>query len=85
MTAEPEDGSMEEAPEAVNEQHGPPVEVHTTHEDEMGGHHVHSIHADGHEHHSDHGSREEAHEHVGKLHGIGVKEHAEPDGDESEP
>jgi hypothetical protein len=80
MTAEPEEGAMggEEDGTQVHEQHGPPMAVDTQHEDEMGTHHVHSMHADGHEHHSDHGSREEAHEHVGKLHGIGAKEHAEP-------
>lgn len=75
---EAEDGAM------VHEQHGAPMEVHTEHDEQMGTHRVHSVHADGHEHHSDHGSREEAHEHVGKLHGIGGAEHAEPDGDEGE-
>jgi hypothetical protein len=76
--AEPEDGAM------VHEQHGAPMQVNTEHDDSMGVHHVHSVHEDGHEHHSDHASREEAHEHVGKLHGIGAKEHSEPDGDEGE-
>jgi len=83
MVAEPEEGAMggEESPEQVHEQHGPPMEVHTQHDD-AGMHHVHSVHMDGHEHHSDHGSREEAHEHVGKLHDIDAKEHAEPDADD---
>jgi hypothetical protein len=70
----PDDATTEESPEQVAQTHGPAVEVHMSHEHEMGSHHVHSVHQDGYEHHSDHGSVEEAHEHAKKLAG---HEHSE--------
>jgi hypothetical protein len=83
MEQEPDGDEMgEEDGAAVHEQHGPPMEVHTEHDDETGMHHVHSVHMDGHEHMSDHPTREAAHEHVGKLHGHGKQEHSESEGDE---
>lgn len=68
MAAEPMEGSMEEGDEGM---HGPPVEVHHTHEHEMGAHHVHAIHGDGHEQHSDHATADEAIAHHKKLVGGG--------------
>lgn len=84
QTATMEPGMDEQDGSMVNEQHGPPMQVNTEHEDEMGTHHVHSMHQDGHEHHSDHASREEAHEHVGKLHGIGAEKKMPMESDDSE-
>lgn len=86
--AAPEAGGMED-PEQVSAEHGPPVEVHHTHEHEIGAHHVHSVHQDGYEHHSDHGSPEEALEHHKKLMGghseeaiDGLKQFAKEEGEE---